>query len=243
MKESVPEQGYDLVIVGGGLGGSALAKVMAENGKRTVVLEREVRFRDRVRGEGLVPWGGSEAQQLGLYRLLCESCAFEKRWLLGPGPPRDLIETTPQKLPFLTFYHPDMQERMLEAATAAGAEVKRGALVRSVTVGTPSRVQYVTDEGLGQVTARLVVGADGRGSAMRKCGNFKITRDAERLLLAGVLLEDVGQIQGDAFYFAMNPDRAQAAILNLQSPGRARAYLGYRVESDFRLNGRDSMQR
>jgi menaquinone-9 beta-reductase len=234
---------YDIVIVGGGLGGSALAKVMAENGKRTLLLEKEMQFRDRVRGEGLVPWGGAEAVQLGCYRLLCDSCAFEKRWLLGSGPDRDLIATTPQKLPFLTFYHPEMQERMLKSAIDAGADVRRGALVRSVVVGVPPRVQFETDAGGVQVEARLVVGADGRGSAVRRWGKFNVTRDVDRLLLAGVLLDDVGRIPDDAFYFAMDPARAQAAILNAQGPGRARAYLGYRVESDFRLRGGESMPR
>jgi menaquinone-9 beta-reductase len=57
---------YDLVIVGGGLAGSALAKVMADAAARVLVLERERRFRDRVRGEALVPWGVAEARSLGL---------------------------------------------------------------------------------------------------------------------------------------------------------------------------------
>jgi 2-polyprenyl-6-methoxyphenol hydroxylase-like FAD-dependent oxidoreductase len=75
-EERMADDSYDIVIGGGGLGGSALAKVMAENGKRTLVLEKETQFRDRVRGEGLVPWGGAEAEQLGCYRLLCDSCAM-----------------------------------------------------------------------------------------------------------------------------------------------------------------------
>ena len=37
--------------VGGGLGGASLAKAMAERGYRVPVLERETRFKDRVRGE------------------------------------------------------------------------------------------------------------------------------------------------------------------------------------------------
>lgn len=41
---------YDLIIVGGGLGGSALAKCMAEHGARVLVLERDQQFQDRVRG-------------------------------------------------------------------------------------------------------------------------------------------------------------------------------------------------
>jgi flavin-dependent dehydrogenase len=48
---------YDIVTVGGGLGGSALAKAMAEHGARVLVLESETQFRDRVRGESMLPWG------------------------------------------------------------------------------------------------------------------------------------------------------------------------------------------
>jgi flavin-dependent dehydrogenase len=49
---------YDLITVGGGLAGAALAKALAERGARVLVLERETRFRDRVRGEAMHPWGG-----------------------------------------------------------------------------------------------------------------------------------------------------------------------------------------
>jgi flavin-dependent dehydrogenase len=56
---------YDIITVGGGLGGAALAKAMAERGCRVLVLERETRFKDRVRGEWLAPWGVAEAQTLG----------------------------------------------------------------------------------------------------------------------------------------------------------------------------------
>ena len=48
---------YDIITVGSGLGGAALAKAMAENGARVLVLESETKFRDRVRGEAIVSWG------------------------------------------------------------------------------------------------------------------------------------------------------------------------------------------
>ena len=46
---------YDIIAVGGGLGGSALAKAMAENSKSVLILERETEFKDRVRGEFMSP--------------------------------------------------------------------------------------------------------------------------------------------------------------------------------------------
>ena len=48
---------YDIITVGGGLGGATLAKAMAEQGARVLVLEREPSFKDRVRGEQIHPWG------------------------------------------------------------------------------------------------------------------------------------------------------------------------------------------
>jgi len=54
---------YDLIVIGGGLAGAALAKTVAERGVRALVLEREQSFRDRVRGEVIVSWGIAEAQR------------------------------------------------------------------------------------------------------------------------------------------------------------------------------------
>jgi 2-polyprenyl-6-methoxyphenol hydroxylase-like FAD-dependent oxidoreductase len=234
---------YDLAIVGGGLGGSALAKAMAENGRRVLVLEKERIFQDRVRGENLIPWGGAEAERLGCFNLLRDTCAFEKRRLLAGGSDRDLIATTPQQLPSLIFYHPAMQERMLEAAAIAGAEVQRGSHVSSVAGGSTVSVQFECGSNTLKATARLVVGADGRSSTMRSWGNFEVQRDRERLMLAGVLLEDVGQVPDDAFYFVINSDIAECAVIAGQGPGRARGYVGYRADSALRLQGRDSLPR
>ncbi|MGA2410096.1 MAG: FAD-dependent monooxygenase [Candidatus Binataceae bacterium] len=239
----MPAYDYDLAIVGGGLGGSALAKAMAESGSRVLILEKETAFHDRVRGENLIPWGGAEAERLGCFNLLRDTCAFPKRRLLGGGLDRDLIATTPQQLPSLIFYHPVMQEQMLAAAAAAGAEVRRGSHVTGASLGAPVSVEFQSGSDTHRITARLAVGADGRGSAMRSWGGFKAQRDPERLMLAGVLLEDIGQVPDDAFYFIINTDIAECAVIAGQSPGVARGYVGYRVDSGLRLQGRDALPR
>jgi flavin-dependent dehydrogenase len=46
---------YDVAIVGCGLAGSSLPLALAKRGTDVVVLEREPQFRDRVRGEGMLP--------------------------------------------------------------------------------------------------------------------------------------------------------------------------------------------
>ena len=89
---------YDLIIVGGGLAGSSLGAALAREGRHVLIVEREPGFRDRVRGEGMLPWGADEAQKLGIYKILAENCAHPVRWLTAPDSSRDLLETTPSSL-------------------------------------------------------------------------------------------------------------------------------------------------
>jgi 2-polyprenyl-6-methoxyphenol hydroxylase-like FAD-dependent oxidoreductase len=110
---------YDLAIVGGGLAGSSLGTALARTGARVLIVEREAQFRDRVRGEGMQPWGTAEARELRLRQTLIEECAHETRWWTMPEENRDLIETTPSRLGSLNFYHPEMQQRLLNLAVQA----------------------------------------------------------------------------------------------------------------------------
>jgi 2-polyprenyl-6-methoxyphenol hydroxylase-like FAD-dependent oxidoreductase len=165
---------YDLITIGGGLGGAALARSMAERGARVMVLERETKFKDRVRGEGMTPWGSGEARELGIYDLLASTCGHELPiWENYVGEMRvvhrDMPSTTPQALPSLAFYHPTMQETLIEAAEAAGAHVRSGVRATAVTPGAKPVVSVQRDGGPAEtLAARLVVGADGRGSLARR---------------------------------------------------------------------------
>jgi menaquinone-9 beta-reductase len=61
---------YDVVIVGGGIAGGALAAVLARGGVAVAVLERDLVPVDRVRGEFMAHWGVAELQRLGLFDTL-----------------------------------------------------------------------------------------------------------------------------------------------------------------------------
>jgi menaquinone-9 beta-reductase len=231
----------DIVIVGGGLGGAALAKVMAEAGASVIVLERETQFRDRVRGEYLNPWGVAEARTLGLDSALKAASANDAPWIIGLGPDRELTSTTPQSLPSVTFFHPDMQEAMLAAAEVSGAQVRRGVRVTGVAPGAPARVEYETNGGTESISARLIVGADGRSSNVRNWGDFPVSRDKDRLIIAGVLLEGGRDYRADAGYWFINPVIAQTAFAVPQGSSRLRAYLILRSELGTRLQGNDAL--
>ncbi len=222
---------YDIITVGGGLGGAALAKAMAEHGVRVLVLERETHFKDRVRGEGMHAWGVPEAKALGIYELLRTTCGLEVRWwdiYLGADriAHRDFLATTPHQSPLFGFYHPDMQEVLLAAAEAAGAQVWRGAQVRAVQPGGVPTVSVDHEGRREDVQARLVVAADGRASPTRQWGGFEVQHDPQRRFFAGVLLENVPLV-ADTWYAVLNPLNGQEVFLGNVGHGRVRAYLGY----------------
>jgi 2-polyprenyl-6-methoxyphenol hydroxylase-like FAD-dependent oxidoreductase len=233
---------YDLVVVGGGLAGAALAKAVAERGHRVLVVERERRFRDRVRGEALAPWGIAAAGELGLLEPLRARCGHMLRyWSIWAGGgllvKRDLFATTPQKAGWLTYYHPTMQETVLEAAAAAGAEVWRDARATGVVPGFPARAVIQARSGTSAVEARLVVGADGRASATRAWAEFRTETDAPRLLFAGVLLDGVAAPE-DEFTHVAAPGRGFVAYVFPQGGARARVYLGFHKDAGMpRLGG------
>lgn len=63
---SVAEHEPDILIVGAGVLGSAMAAVLARDGRRVTVIERDLREPDRIVGELLQPGGFNALKQLGL---------------------------------------------------------------------------------------------------------------------------------------------------------------------------------
>ncbi len=68
---------FDVVIVGGGIAGSTLGGVLARAGLGILVVEKEARFRDRVRGETTWPYGVADALAMGLDVLLLRAGVVE----------------------------------------------------------------------------------------------------------------------------------------------------------------------
>jgi len=229
---------YDLITVGGGMAASALARSMAASGAKVVVLEQEPKFRDRVRGEMMTPWGVAEAQALGIYEMLCGECARKILWVdLGMGgPPREFATTTKHKLPAMTFSHPEMQEALLKAAESAGAEVRRGVTVQSVEPGMPAAVTAASGKRVEKFTARLVVGADGRSSQTRKWAGFEVNKESQPFFLSGVLLKGVATKE-DVAFIVFNPELGTVITIFPQPQGRFRIYLGYPSTMSYRLQG------
>src|SRR5262249_35036531 len=130
-RESMMEHAVDVVVVGGGIAGSAVAKAAAERGLDVLVLERQTSYRDKVRGEVLAPWGVAEARRLGVDEPLLGA---EGGWLthfvgFDEVLPPDQAEANPvwvsalcPDVPgLLAVGHPAACQALADAAQGAGA--------------------------------------------------------------------------------------------------------------------------
>ena len=130
-----------------------------------------------------------------------------------------------------------MQEVLLQAAADAGVEVRRSAAVREVKPGTVPSVVVEQNGHSEELPARLVIGADGRTSNVRKWGGFAVHQDPKRLLISGRLFEEMPMPPEDANSIVLNPNIGQTAYLFPQGQGRVRAYIVYHKSVSRRLQG------
>jgi 2-polyprenyl-6-methoxyphenol hydroxylase-like FAD-dependent oxidoreductase len=238
---------YDLAIAGGGLGGAVLAINMAKQGARVLVIERERQFKDRVRGEAMFPWGYAETVALGVADCLAEAGRHHLNWVdtyvaSHRVERREVIPSTKHQLPFLTCYHPAMQESLLKAAAAAGAIVRRGAAVREVRPGMAPEMVVEENDHVETIFARLVVGAEGRTSVVRSSARFPVQRDLDDMMIAGILLEDVPAAE-DTLQGIYNFALGHLVVVAPQAGGRVRMYLCYHDGTQARFQGPGDLAR
>lgn len=232
---------YDLIAVGGGLAGSTLAKCLAEHGASVLVLEHEREFKDRVRGEFVIPWGVAEMKALQLDNLLRQKVAHDVPWvdIYSDGilmAHRPMADTTPHHVPCMSFSHPQMQELLLDSAAKAGACVRRGSTVQGVRAGAPPTIVVKENGRTVEIQARMVVGADGRSSCVRTTAGFEIKRDPENMMVAGLLMDNM-PAPADIAQIVTSTKLGMIAALFPQGGGRARNYFCYHSGTEARLQG------
>src|SRR5947209_17357133 len=189
----------DVAIVGAGIAGGALATVLARAGLDVLLLEREVEYHDRVRGESMFPWGVAEVLDLGLEQVLLDAGGGYATTLViadelqpaGVDPLSIPLEgLAPGAAGQLNVGHPQACAALRDAAREAGARVVIGVRDVAVTPGEEPSLSFVADGQGEEVAPRLVVGADGRASSTRKVCQLELNETEATVMLAGFLLGD-----------------------------------------------------
>lgn len=240
-------QGYDLIIVGGGIGGSALAQVMASAGKSVLLLERSEVYEDRVRGEWIAPWGVDEVRRLGLYDLLKDAGGHHITHHVTFDGGRDPAAAEAEALPLgffregvpgpLCLGHPRHCQTLFDAACAAGAEGHRGAQVLKLELGAQPKVTFEVEGEVREARARLVVGADGRTSQVREAAGVTLHQDTPHHWFAGLLIDGAPGWRETMQAIGTEGDFGFLAFP--QGGGRIRLYGGYALHEARRFKGDD----
>lgn len=184
---------YDAIVVGGGIAGSVLGGVLARAGLGVLIVEKEERYRDRVRGETTWPYGVADVQAMGLQPLLdavgvVPVTGVRRYANRAAGSPYRWAEDSIDELPEIGFYHPRFQEVALGWAESLGATVKRPAKAVGFSRNGRPAVTVLADGEETIHTARLVVGADGKHSMARRWTGGESAGDPEHHRFGGVLV-------------------------------------------------------
>ncbi|MBV8168712.1 MAG: FAD-dependent monooxygenase [Alphaproteobacteria bacterium] len=235
----------DVVIVGGGIAGSALAQVLAREGVAVAVLERDPAPIDRVRGEYMAPWGVAELKRLGLLDCLRAAGGFFVKRNIPydenmPGDAAhpftfDVSTVHPDAPGPLCMGHPAMCTALAAAAERAGAVYLRGVKDIEVSAGAPPRIAFQHGERRTEWQPRLVIGADGRNSQVRRQLGMTALADPPHNLIGGMLVEGVPDWPQDVQVIGTE-DRTHFLVFP-QGGDRVRLYLCYDFADKERYSG------
>lgn len=168
---------YDVAVIGGGPAGATAAALLAQHGRRVVLLERD-RFPRFHIGESLLPYSLTAFDRLGIRERLEQTAVIKHGGEVATG-----CGTRSVKFYFRDGFRlqhhrsyqverADFDAMLLNRARENGAAIREGCAVQSVGMAE-DRVILQTDSG--EITAAYVVDASGRQSLVGRAHGARKT--------------------------------------------------------------------
>jgi geranylgeranyl reductase family protein len=170
---------HDVVIVGAGIGGSSTAFHLAQAGVRVLMLDRAVFPRRKVCGEGIMPQGVRQLENMGVAAVVLGAGAALDRLQLHLGSRAAQCKFSSTGQPAVGIKRPVLDQILLERARRAGAEVAQGITVTGLIEGSDGVFAGVTSE-QGPFEARAIIAADGLRSRLRRLSGLDAEKGAAR---------------------------------------------------------------
>jgi len=217
---------YDLIVVGGGPGGSAAAKEAADAGLKVVILERG-RFcgEKNSSGFGLSPKAARDFDYIkdldvpslwptkfGVMHIVEPKPSNADRMTWGLTPPKRNSYPQASEYMIQMMYRPEFDQWMGEKAISAGAELKLTTLATNVIRVGDNVVGVVDGEG-NEYRAPVVIAADGAHSLMAQKGGLRRKWDRDQITVLATVdfeadSERIADYCGDTnVHIYMGPDR------------------------------------
>jgi 2-polyprenyl-6-methoxyphenol hydroxylase-like FAD-dependent oxidoreductase len=221
---------YDIVICGAGVAGLTLGRLLGDEGRRVLVLERERAFRDVFKGEVLQPRALRILQAVGSLGALREHGALRADRFTAYSPDGRPVGDLPYAgLPghhnhMLVHGFRDIQRALAENLSPT-VEVRYGASVHGLRIGDDGRVTGALAMQAGQqveIEATLTVACDGRGSKLRKEAGLPLIAQRYGHEFIGFQLDRMADMEPTLAAFTMR----QGVVLFFPLPGdQARMYV------------------
>ncbi|AFY53692.1 2-polyprenyl-6-methoxyphenol hydroxylase-like oxidoreductase [Rivularia sp. PCC 7116] len=220
-----------VAIAGGGPTGVTLALMLVQRGIAVTLVEAASDFRRVFRGEALMPSGLNALDEMGLSKILEEiphrelnawEFILNKKPLFKVDEP---IETDTQ--PCTLFSQPPLLETLiLEARKYSHFEFIQGVAVKDL-LRIDNRVAGIRLADGREITADIVIGADGRNSIIRQSAGIKIQRQPKSMDILWFKLAANPLFVTENIFTAIGDGENAFAVFHGASPGKL--HLGWTI--------------